>query len=324
MPTKSRRLPSVLAVLGLTVALLGPLLGSSPATAVGTGAPVIVTPVEGESYHIDEVPDLHLDFDDAPYGDYRFEVVKAPDTVVLAGDVVHSEAVDPEAFYELSLTEVNAYTVTVYGATDDVLATTTFGTFDLGEPPLEPCDIVVPSKVVAVSPTTAVYPRFENCSGRNALWSVTRKSGASVVGVGFLGIKDGASRGPFKYRDSAPTGTYGVVPTGVDQNTTSTVIKFGSRISLAGSRASRTRVPLSGVATRYVPSADAFKAWGNRPIAISYKDCAVCPWKFLATDRTDAAGRWGLTVISSTVRYYRATVGETATAWGRTSAPIRR
>lgn len=310
-------------VLAALLALAAPLLGLVPAQAVGTGVPVIVTPVDGEVYHVEEVPDLHLDLSDAPAGDYLVELTDTPEHVLFSADVENSEAVDPDAFYELPELGIAAYTVTVYSAADAVLATSTFSTFDLGEPPLPPCDIVVPSKVVAVSPTTAVYPKFVNCFDRTALWSVTRKSGGSVVGLAFLGIKDGVSRGPWKYKDSLPTGRYGLRPTGENQNTTSTVVKFGSRISLASSRTG-TRVPLSGTVSRYVPSVDGFRAWANRPVAISYKDCAACPWKFLAMDSTDAAGRWGLTVISGQVRYYRASVGETATAWGRTSVPVRR
>lgn len=312
-----------LLVLAALLALTAPLLGLSAAQAVGTGVPVIVTPADGEVYHVEEVPDLHLDLGDAPYGDYLVELTDSPEHVLFAADVEHSEAVDPDAFYELPALGVAAYTITVYSAADAVLATATFSTFDLGEPPLPSCDIVVPSKVVAVSPTTAVYPKFLNCFDRSALWSVTRKTGDTVVGLAFLGIKDGVSRGPWRYKDTLPAGKYGLRPTGANQNTASTVVKFGSRISLASSRTG-TRVPLSGVARRYMPSVDGFRAWANRPVAISYKDCAACPWKFLAMDRTDAAGRWGLTVISGQVRYYRAAVGETTTAWGRISVPVRR
>jgi hypothetical protein len=316
--SRARRIPlALVALLGLVV----PLLGLAPAH--GAGVPVIVTPVDGESYYVGETPDLHLDFSDAPYGDYRFELTDAPEHVILAADIEHSGSVDPDAFYELPELGLGEYTVTVFGAAGAVLATSTFGTFSLGEPPLL-CGITVPSKVVATAPYTAVYPKFTGCGDSTALWSVTRKIGGATTGLGFLGIQDGASRGAWRFRDSYPTGRYDVRPTGDLQNTTSTVIKFGSQLSLAGTRASRTRVPLSGVARRYVPSADAFKAWGSRPVAISYKDCAGCPWKFLAMDTTDSAGRWGLTVISTRVRYYRAAVGETTTAWGRTSQPVRR
>jgi len=310
-------------VLAALLGLILPLLGLHAAQAVGTGVPLIVTPANGEFYHVDEVPDLHLDLSDAPYGDYLVELTDIPDHVLFSADVEHSEAVDPDAFYELPELGLAEYTVTVYVTADAVLATATFGTYDLGEPPVPFCELVVPSKVVAVSPTTAVYPKFVGCFDRIALWQVTRRTAGGVVSLAFLGIKDGVSRGAWKYKDSLPTGRYGLRPTGENQNTTSTVVKFGSRISLASSRTG-TRVPLSGVASRYLPAVDGFRAWANRPVAISYKDCLSCPWKFLAMDSTDSAGRWGLTVISGQVRYYRAAVGETATAWGRTSVPVRR
>lgn len=309
-----------MAVLGLVV----PLLGLVPAHGVGTGLPVIVTPVDGEQYHVEEVPDLHLDFSDAPYGDYRFEVTDTPDHVVLGADVEHSAAVDPDAFYELPELAVAAYTVTVFGTADAVLATATFGTFDLGEPPVL-CSVDLPERVVAVSPTTVVYPRYDGCGSATASWLVDGPGSFKAVRIG---LDHGRSVGPWRFRDSDRTGRFTadphLAPAGLNLGGDSTVIRLGSRVSLvAGTRASN-RFPLTGVVSRYSPAADGFRRWADRPVAISYKDCADCPWRFLSMDRTDSRGVFGLTVISARTRYYRATVGETSTTWGRISQPVRR
>ncbi len=322
-PSARRLLLHLVALLGLVV----PVLGLQAANAVGTGVPVIVTPVDGEIYHVQDVPDLHLDFSDAPYGEYRFELTGTPGVVLLGGDVEHTEATDPDAFYEVPDLGPDEYTVTVFGAADAVLATATFGTFELGEPPVE-CAVNLPSKVVAVAPVTAVWPTFDNCGGID---SVTWFFFAGLDRTyGRVSIENGVSQGAWRFRDSYPTGRYlvqgsdAVEPFAPAQNTTSTVVKFGSRISLEAGTRTGTRVPLAGVASRYSPAANAFRRWADRPVAISYKDCAACPWKFLAMDRTNVYGAFGLTAISSKARYYRATAGETSTAWGRTSVPVRR
>lgn len=322
MTSRIRRLP--LALVGLLV-LVVPLLGVHPAQGAGTGSPVIVSPADGESYHVEEVPDLHLDFSDAPYGGYRFEVTDSSDAVVLDGDIDHTEAIDPQVYYELPELGLDAYTVTVFGAADAVLATATFGTFDLGEPPLV-CSVDLPEKVVAVSPTTVVYPTYDGCGSATASWYV---DGPGSFKAARIGLDSGRSLGPWRFRDSDRPGRFAadpqdLAPPGLELSGDSAVVKFGSRISLVAGTRTPTRVPLTGVASRYSPIADGFRRWADRPVAISYKDCAACPWTFLAMDRTDSTGAFGLTVISTRTRYYRATVGETATAWGRTSQPVRR
>ncbi len=287
--------------------------------------PVIVTPVDGESYFVEDVPDLHLDFSGAPYGGYRFEVADSSGGVVLAAAVDHAEAIDPQVFYELPELSVDAYTVTVFGTADAVLVTATFGTYDLGPPPAL-CAVDLPAKVIAVAPTTVVYPAYDGCGDATASWYVDGPGAFKAAPIGLVG---GKSLGPWRFRDSDRTGRFTAdpqdpAPAGLNLGGDSTLIKFGSRISLAVGARTPTRVPLSGVVTRYSPATDGFRRWADRPVAISYKDCPTCPWKFLAMDRTDSTGAYGLTVISSMVRYYRATVGETSTAWGRTSQPVRR
>lgn len=322
MIPRVRRLPLILvALLGLVV----PFLGANPAQAEGTGSPVIITPADDEIYPAGEVPDLVVDFGDAPYGTYTYAVVDLETDEVLVDGTETYEAGDPA---ELTLAALGlglgGYQATVSG--EGRSATSVFGTFFLGEPPTL-CSVNMPSKVVVVARTTAVWPTFDGCGKASVDWAI--KHPRTPYDGDTVGLVSGRSTGAWRYRDSEPAGSWKVQPgvvqiVGIDQNSTRTLVKFGSRISLAAGPRNGTRVLLSGVASRYSPQAHSFRRWADRPIALSYKDCLNCPWKFLAMDRTNSYGGYSITAISGKARYYRARVGETPTAWGRTSVPVRR
>jgi hypothetical protein len=103
------------------------------------------------------------------------------------------------------------------------------------------------------------------------------------------------------------------------------IVKFGSRTSIIAGTKVGGRFRLSGEVTRYVPSVDGFRGWANRPVSISYKNCASgCAWRFLVTTHTGSSGHYSLTGISSLVRYWRATVASTTSVWGFKSAAVKR
>lgn len=188
------------------------------------------------------------------------------------------------------------------------------------------CTVHVPGAVSATAPYTAVTPTFTGCETYpQVTWYLY---GAPGQVFGQITVKNGVGQGPWRYRDYYPTGRYyldrsdAVTPTDPPQNSTSTVVKFGSRITLVATRTSDLKVPLTGIATHYDATANAFRRWANRPVAISYSNCAGCPWKFLVMDKTDKYGKYSLGAVSPTARYYRAKVGETATTWSHTSAAV--
>lgn len=305
---------SVLLSCGLAVAILGAL----PADAVGSGDPVILSPVE--EVVAGDATDFDVDFRAAPYGTYAWAVVESGSGDPVVSGTFTFDASDPEIVtlttFSVGLGEyVASLSDDVSGAT----ASSTFGAISLGEPPTA-CAIVLPTKVVVTGPATKVWPRFPDCAGQSATWNVLSSSG-QVYGA--FRIIDGVSQGAWTFRDSYPAGVYRVVGE-TQQDSAQITVKFGSRLSVAAGPRQGTKFKLSGIASRYSSSAHAYRRWPNRPIAISYKDCLACPWTFLAMDRTNRYGGFDLTVISGEARYYRARVGETWTAWGRTSKPVRR
>jgi hypothetical protein len=184
------------------------------------------------------------------------------------------------------------------------------------------CTVHVSTKVTAAAPITWVSPTFTGCDGyAEAGWTVSRGDKS----YGRITVKQGVSQGAWRYKASWPTGIYTLTASSsaaVPQNSTRTVVKFGSRISLTGHRETHLLVPLSGVVSRYVPTVNGFRRWAYRPVAISYKDCFDCPWKFLVMDRTDRYGVFSMGAVSFEARYYRARIGDTSTTWGRTSVPV--
>lgn len=307
------------------LALVAPLVGLLPAAAVGTGNPVILSPVE--YVYAGQPTDLQVDFAAAPYGTYAWSVTRAGSgSVVVSGDVVHDAEAAPKQVLTRFTVPAGEYVATVRDDVSGASDTVTFGTVELGEPPRS-CEIDLPSKVVVTAATTAIWPRFSGCQGVTQTWYVGNRAGRTY---GTFRIVNGVSRGAWRFRDSFPYGGYQVWPkaaAGLDgpaANSTRMVIKVGSRLSLTAGPRQGDRVRLSGIASRYSSTADAYRRWASRPVAISYRDCSSCAWKFLGMDATNRYGGFDLTVVSTKTRYYRAKVGETGTSWGRTSKPVRR
>ncbi|MFL6173934.1 MAG: hypothetical protein ACJ716_13680 [Marmoricola sp.] len=291
---------------------------------MGTETPVIVTPADGASYAPNRTPDFVIDFSNAPYGTYDWSV-KNGDQLLHGGTVVY-EAGDASTKDVQTLTDIEGgfITATVTGPTGTVTST-----FDAGvvvDPGPYACVIDVPEQVRVVSPMTAVYARFYHCAGWTLNWAIRHQVGSKAVKYGTLGVKDGRSIGPWRYRDSWPTGRYLVQPPAITgPNSTQMSVKFGSRVTLAASAKTASHFKLSGDVSRYVASIDGWHGWADHAVAISYKNCVSgCQWRYLRTTRTDAIGHFALSSTSSLVRYWRATVADTSSVWGSKSASIMR
>lgn len=317
MTSPRRPVPMVLAAL---VAMFLATAFNAPAQAVGTGTPVIVTPTDGDNYSPGGVPDLVVDFGNAPYGSYDWSVKDGSDQVVHSGTVDY-ESGDPDQQDLASLADLDSGTVTVTGTTGTV--TSSFGVVVLGPPPVE-CQVEV-KPVRAVGPSTAVYPRFHGCQGQTETWAIRHRVGKATLTFGTFKVVNGRSAGPWRFKDSWPTGAYDVVSRTRYGYRTSTVVRFGSRISLHAGAKVGGHFRLSGEVTRYVPSVDGFRPWADRPVTISYKTCAAgCAWRYARTTRADSKGHFSTAASSATPRYWRAAVATTSTAWGRTSSPVTR
>jgi len=186
------------------------------------------------------------------------------------------------------------------------------------------CTVSFPTRVIASKPLTYAPPSFTGCEGvAKARWNLFDSSGTRRGRA--IGVDNGASIGSWIFSDKYPIGHYKVVPVataGVQQNSTATVVKYGTTISLKGYRQDHLKVPLSGTVKRYVASVDGYRGWANRFVSISYRDCTTCAWHPLYSDRTDAHGVFSLAAVSDQVRYYRARIGDTTAWWGSTSNSV--
>src|SRR5215217_3412605 len=116
------------------------------------------------------------------------------------------------------------------------------------------CSVHVPAAVVLTAPYTAVWPTFDGCdSYPHVSWWFVAAQDPPMTERGRIDIENGVSQGPWRYRDSYPTGKYyvenindAISPDDPPQNSTTTVVKYGSRISLTGHRETHLLVPLSG------------------------------------------------------------------------------
>ncbi|MFL6172273.1 MAG: hypothetical protein ACJ716_05215 [Marmoricola sp.] len=322
MPVTRRTLASILVAVAV---FFVPTLGWVPAQAVGTGKPAIVTPEDGVNYPAYATPDFVVNFADAPYGSYYWSVTDDANQVLYSGTVMYA-AGDPATkdLQSLSGLAYTFWTASVTGSTGTV--SSYFSAGPIADPPPYACTIEVPAQVRVISPITAVYARFHHCRGWDMKWAVRHRVGGQDVRFGTLGVKVGRSIGPWRYRDSWPTGTYRVVPPPVGgPNTTQLSVKFGSRVTLAAGAKTAGHFKLSGDVSRYVASVDGWHGWANHAVAISYKNCASgCQWRYFGTTRSDASGHYGLLSTSSLVRYWRATVADTASVWGSKSAAVKR
>lgn len=184
------------------------------------------------------------------------------------------------------------------------------------------CTVSLGAKVTAAAPVTWVPPTFTGCDTYPAAsWKIARAG----KNYGTVTAKNGVSQGSWRYHDSWPTGIYKVTPlfaSAVPQNSTQTVVKFGTRVTLKGFRQDHLKVPLTGTVSRYVASVDGYRGWANRFVSISYSNCVGCAWHSLYSDRTDAHGAFSLAAVSDQVRYYRARIGDTSVWWGSTSSSV--
>jgi len=186
------------------------------------------------------------------------------------------------------------------------------------------CTVQLPARVVASAPMTWVPPTFTGCEGvAKARWYFVDSFGTRRGPE--IGVDNGSSIGSWRFSDSYRILKYKVTPVptaGVEQNSTTTEVKYGTTITLKGYRQDELRVPLTGKVSRYVASVDGFRGWAKRTVSIAYRNCLTCPWHSLTLDRTDAHGVFSLGAVSYQARYYRASIGDTAVWWGQRSASV--
>ncbi len=194
------------------------------------------------------------------------------------------------------------------------------------------CSVVVPSKLTVNAP----YKRFtahlaSDCaaSGKDyASWDVEH----AYYGPDDIFIFDtGQSSAVWTFYDWGHLGKYYVRPSAaydvddndLPQNTATTTVRLGSRLSLTTARQGKL-VTLRSTASRYTPSAERFRPWTSTPVRLYYRANTAAAWRYFRTVRTNKSGQIATRFNQTRVRYYQARTADTSNTWGRASFAKRR
>jgi hypothetical protein len=210
------------------------------------------------------------------------------------------------------------------------------GTLALTTPPAQAipggCSVVLPSKLTVDAP----YKRFtarlgSDCasSGKDyASWDVDH----SYYGPDDILIFDtGQSTAVWEFYDWDHLGTYYLRPSfaydadsnQLPQNTLTTSVRLGSRLTLTTARTGQF-VTLRSAATRFTPSADRFRPWVGNPMALYRRANGATAWHYFRTVRTNKSGQISARFKQASALYYQARTADTSTTWGRVSLTKRR
>jgi hypothetical protein len=194
------------------------------------------------------------------------------------------------------------------------------------------CSVNLPSRLTVDAPFERFTGRLaSDCAGSDAdyaSWDIRH----AYYGPSDLFIFDsGHTSATWDFYDWDHLGTYYVEPSWasdhdyneLSQNTRKSVVRLGSRLSLTSAR-SGNYVTLRSTATRYRPSADAFRPWAGKAVGLSYRTCATCAWHYLTSRATNADGTISYRLYAPRARSYRAHTADISTTWGRTTGASRR
>lgn len=192
------------------------------------------------------------------------------------------------------------------------------------------CSIVVPSKVTIDQPYRGLTTRLAyDCAAAGvtyASWDFMHPS----QGFQNIEIFDGTSTETWDVYDWEPTGTYTVRPslvqTGdyrdvVTQNTATTTVKLGARLTATGKRANG-KLTLSTTAKVYSPKTDAWVGRSKVKVSLMRKAPGSSTWTWVKSATATRSGKVSLSVVPKAGQY-RLQVGETASVWAVASRPVR-
>lgn len=292
------------------------------AGAVGTGDPVIESPLPTAKHYNGFNGPFVVNLDNAPLGTYDYWVERAGTVIgakkqyVFNGSFAKPQltvgALPPATGYTFHITTTDAELV----VHQDSLAFAV----SAGAPPT--CSIVLPSQIRMKARSKLVKATLSaQCRSLQTIyasWLARDRKGFFAERFTF----DHTARDYWRIYDDERTGVYTVRPANakdvdnddVPQNTVRTTMKMDAKVSLTASRSGKS-VTLRTKLTRYSPVANTYKPWVHRKVVLSYRTCASCPWKRLKTRRTDGSGKNVYTVRAVGARKYRATVSGTSTTW---------
>lgn len=191
------------------------------------------------------------------------------------------------------------------------------------------CSIVVPSKVTIDQPYRALTARLANdCFAAGtayASWDFIHPS----QGFQHIAIFDGTITDAWDVYDWKPTGVYTVRPShardanydDVFQNTTTTTVKLGARLTATAKRANG-KLTLSTTAKVYSPNANTWVGRSKAKVSLMRKAPGSNSWTWVKSATATSTGKVSLTVVPKAGQY-RLQVGETPSVWAVASSPVR-
>jgi hypothetical protein len=322
---RARRLVVSLVVL-LAAILVG---GAVPlgAAMADSGAPVIDSPGVSDIHYAGYTGPFTVDFAPAqappPAGTYTYSI--SGDSSFSA-QTVWDGTNDPSRQLSVAPLAKGSYTFTISDGAghEATLAFTVRG-------PQPHCTLIAPVAVRVNAPEKILTGHLgADCAAAG----VTYASWDIASGGRFIDLYsfNRTTTDTWKYGAYVdPLGVYRATPAGlttstddvVAQNAPLTTIRLASRQTITASRAGVV-VTLRGSVTRYFPHALGFRGWAGRSVVLSFRTCATCPWRALATRTTSATGAYVARVHIAGTRWYRAVVGGTSTVWAPPSATVRR
>lgn len=192
------------------------------------------------------------------------------------------------------------------------------------------CSIVAPSKVTIDQPYRGLTTRLAaNCQAAGveyASWQFIHPS----QGLQDIAIFDGTTTDPWDVYDWDPTGAWTVRPSSiwaadrdldVIQNTTTTTVKLGARLTATAKRANG-KLTLSTTAKVYSPNANTWVGRSKAKVSLMRKAPGSASWTWVKSATATSTGKVSLTVVPRTGQY-RLQVGETPSVWAISSSPVR-
>lgn len=321
-----------LSVLALTCALACALVGV-PAYGVGTGNPAVTAPAPTAKHYAGYTGPFTVSFEDAPIADYDWYVEQVP-----AGGGSPVQVTSTRTFAwsgsgaspQLRSSPLPAGESYQFRVTDNAGHETTFG-FAVLPGPAPACSIQVPAQVRVNAPVERITGRLASgCAALHTDWAAWKVQHV-VHGYADLFYFDGTTSDVWSYYDDEPTGTYAITPNGarstdqedVPQNTRRTVVRMDSRLVLAGHRAGGATT-LSATLRRYLPSANGFRPWSSRRVALFSRTCGTCAWHRVAVRSTARLGVATFRLRTHGVREYRISATGTASTWAPRPKSLRR
>ncbi|HET6152556.1 MAG TPA: hypothetical protein VFE15_06335 [Marmoricola sp.] len=319
------------ALAGCLVATFALVLVGVPGAQANTDDMVVSFSTPTGNLYAGTTGPFHVDFGSALAGDYRYSVTRGATTASAARTASYAGT---GAISQLATSPLPAGTGYLFHIEDTATATHVADlSFNVLPGAAPTCSIVLPSQVRVTSPKTRIVARKgSGCTATHTTYAawVVRHVTAGYANTYIFNGTSASTTSTWTRYDDEPTGTYQLVPQDalstnndvVPQNSPRIVVRFGSRLALTAHRSGK-HVTLRTTLTRYVPSANRFKAWASRSVVLSYRTCTTCAWHRLRVRHGDAHGVASYSVTASAKRQYRAVVGATATIWGST-ASVRR